>query len=212
MADVIHTKIGEGRRVAVPAELCQRYGIDPGDPVVPEPAESGIVLRPLDAVIREVQTFFADITPASGLLSDELIRERHMEAGRESRDSEAVLDASALIAFLRNEPGADRVAAVLTQSCISAVNLAETISKLVEYGKPLDDVAYQIERLRIPVVPFDAEQAKTVASLWKPTRSAGLSLGDRACLSLALKTSLPALTTEREWGKCGLAVEVVKIR
>ena len=86
MADVIHTKMGEGRRVAVPAELCQRYGIDPGDPVVPEPAESGIVLRPLDAVIREVQTFFADITPASGLLSDELIRERHMEAERESRD------------------------------------------------------------------------------------------------------------------------------
>ena len=55
--------------------------------------------------------------------------------------AEAVLDASALLAFLRNEPGAEEVAAVLTLSCISAVNLAETISKMVEYGKPLDDVS-----------------------------------------------------------------------
>jgi PIN domain nuclease of toxin-antitoxin system len=126
--------------------------------------------------------------------------------------TEAVLDASALLAFFGNEPGADKVAAVLTRSCISAVNLAETISKMVEYGKPLDAVAYQLDRLRIPVIPFDAEQAKIVASLWKATRVAGLPLGDRACLSLALKTSLPALTTEREWEKCNLNVQVVKIR
>jgi bifunctional DNA-binding transcriptional regulator/antitoxin component of YhaV-PrlF toxin-antitoxin module len=55
MANVIHTKLGEGRRVAIPAELCHRYGIEPGDPVVLEPSDSGIVMRPLDAVIREVQ-------------------------------------------------------------------------------------------------------------------------------------------------------------
>jgi PIN domain nuclease of toxin-antitoxin system len=126
--------------------------------------------------------------------------------------AEAVLDASALIAFLRNEPGADQVAAVLTRSCISAVNLAETYSKLVQYGKPLDAVAYQVERLRITVIPFDEEQATLVASLWKDTQPAGLSLGDRACLALALKKSLPALTTEREWQKCSLGVEIVKIR
>jgi ribonuclease VapC len=86
---------------------------------------------------------------------------------------EAVLDASALLASLRNEPGAQEVAAVLRMSCISAVNLAETISKMVEYGKPLEDVGYQIDRLRIPVIPFDAEQAMIVASLLKavPPRS-----------------------------------------
>jgi PIN domain nuclease of toxin-antitoxin system len=126
--------------------------------------------------------------------------------------SEVVLDASALIAFLRNEPGADKVAAVLTQSCISAVNLAETFGKLVEYGKALEAVIYQVERLRIPVIPFDEEQARIAASLWKGTRAVGMSLGDRACLSLALKTSLPALTTENVWDKCGLDVGVVKIR
>lgn len=126
--------------------------------------------------------------------------------------AEAVLDASALLAFLRNEPGAEEVAAVLKLSCISAVNLAETISKMVEYGKPLDDVAFQIERLRIPVIPFDAEHAKLVASLWKATRVVGLSLGDRACLALGLKTGLPVLTTERAWENIKVGVSVGVIR
>jgi ribonuclease VapC len=87
--------------------------------------------------------------------------------------AEAVLDASALLAFLRSEPGADKVAAVLTRCCISAVNLAETITKMVEHGKPLDQVGYQIDRLRIPVIPFDATQARIVASLRQATRAAG---------------------------------------
>jgi ribonuclease VapC len=126
--------------------------------------------------------------------------------------TEAVLDASALIAFLRDEPGATKVAAVLTESCISAVNLSETLGKLVEYGKPLEEITYQIERLKIPVVAFDAEHAGIAASLWKATRPAGLSLGDRACLALALKTSLPAFTTEREWSKCAVGAQIVTIR
>jgi PIN domain nuclease of toxin-antitoxin system len=126
--------------------------------------------------------------------------------------AEAVLDASALLAFLRNEPGADKVAAVLTRCCISAVNLAETISKMAEHGKPLDQVGYQIDRLRIPVIPFDAAQARIVASLRPATRAAGLSLGDRACLALALQTALTALTAERNWDQCGLNVQIERIR
>jgi ribonuclease VapC len=126
--------------------------------------------------------------------------------------AEAVLDASALIAFLRKEPGHEKVVEVLTRSCISAVNLAETLGKMVEYGKPLEDTAFQVERLRIPVVPFDGEQARIAAFLWKQTRIVGMSLGDRACVALAQKTALPAYTTEADWLKCDLAVEIVKIR
>jgi ribonuclease VapC len=126
--------------------------------------------------------------------------------------AEAVLDASALIAFILNEPGAEKVAAVLTVSCISAVNLEETLSKMVQYGKPLEAVSYQIERLRIPVIPFDVEQARTAASLWKVTRPIGLSLGDRSCLSLALNLSVPALTTERNWAKIDIGARVENIR
>jgi bifunctional DNA-binding transcriptional regulator/antitoxin component of YhaV-PrlF toxin-antitoxin module len=85
MANVIHTKLSEGRRVAIPAELCQRYGIEPGDPVVLEPSDSGIVMRPLDAVIREVQAYFADVAPPGVSLSEELLRDRREEAQRENR-------------------------------------------------------------------------------------------------------------------------------
>lgn len=125
---------------------------------------------------------------------------------------EAVLDASALIAFICEEKGAEKVAAVLPRCCISSVNLAETYSKMIEYGKPLEGVSYQVERLRIPIVPFDEEQARIVASLWRQTRPAGLGLGDRACLALAFSKSLPAFTTEKEWLKCQTGVKIVKIR
>jgi ribonuclease VapC len=126
--------------------------------------------------------------------------------------AEAVLDASALIAFLRREPGAEKVADVLPRSCISSVNLAETLGKMVEHGKPLESTSYQIERLRIVVIPFDEEQARIAASLWKQTRRVGMSLGDRACISLALKTSLPAFTTEEIWAMASLGIKLVKIR
>ena len=80
MTDVIHTRLGEGRRVVIPAELCQRYGMHPGDLVVLEPSDTGITLRPLDEVIREVQAFFANAAPADVKLSDELLRDRRQEA------------------------------------------------------------------------------------------------------------------------------------
>jgi ribonuclease VapC len=126
--------------------------------------------------------------------------------------AEAVLDASALLAFLQNEPGADTVEAILTRSCISAVNLAETLSKLVQYGKPLDAVTYQIDRLHLPVIPFDADEAKIVASLWPSTRASGLSLGDRACLALGLRLGVTVLTAEQAWAKLKIGVDVGLIR
>jgi bifunctional DNA-binding transcriptional regulator/antitoxin component of YhaV-PrlF toxin-antitoxin module len=86
MENVIHTKLSEGRRVAIPAELCQRYGIEPGDPVVLEPSATGIVMRPLDAVIREVQAFFTDAAPPGVVLSEELISDRRAETERDNRD------------------------------------------------------------------------------------------------------------------------------
>jgi bifunctional DNA-binding transcriptional regulator/antitoxin component of YhaV-PrlF toxin-antitoxin module len=86
MNQVIHTKLGEGRRVAIPADICHEYHLMPGDPVVLEATPSGIVIRPLDAVVREVQAFFASVGPTDGLLSDELIRDRRAEAAREDDD------------------------------------------------------------------------------------------------------------------------------
>ena len=85
MNQIIHTKLGEGRRVAIPAELCHQYHLEPGTPVVLEASESGIILRPLETVIRDVQAFFADTAPPEVKLSDELMKERRAEAKRDKR-------------------------------------------------------------------------------------------------------------------------------
>ena len=85
MRHVIHGKLGEGRQVAIPAELCQRYGLRPGDQIVLETSDDGIMVRPLNTIIREMQAFCADFIPKDGgYLSDELIRERQDEAVRQA--------------------------------------------------------------------------------------------------------------------------------
>lgn len=83
---VVHAKLGGGRRIAIPAELCRQYGLEPGGTLVLEPTESGIMVRPLDEVIQEVQEFFADAAPQETLLSDELIEDRRREAASNDLD------------------------------------------------------------------------------------------------------------------------------
>ena len=85
MHRVIHTKLGEGRRIAIPSDMCHEHGLEPGKPLVLESTETGIVVRPLDDVVREVQEFFADAGPQKGLLSEELSRDRRTEAARDKR-------------------------------------------------------------------------------------------------------------------------------
>ena len=86
MNQVTHSKVGQGRRVAIPAELCQQFGMEPGTPVVLEAIDTGIVVRPLSAVVREVQEFFLAAIPQDVVLSDALIRDRIEEAVQEDRD------------------------------------------------------------------------------------------------------------------------------
>jgi AbrB family looped-hinge helix DNA binding protein len=85
MLNVIHTKLGEGRRVVIPAELCERFGIEPGDSIVLEASDAGIVLRRFDVVIREVQAYFADAAQPDECLSEELRRDRRAEAAAYDR-------------------------------------------------------------------------------------------------------------------------------
>jgi bifunctional DNA-binding transcriptional regulator/antitoxin component of YhaV-PrlF toxin-antitoxin module len=85
MHRVIHTKLGEGRRVAIPSEMCHELGLEPGMPVVLESTDTAIVLRPLDEVVREVQDYFTDAAPPKTLLSEELSRDRRAEAARDTR-------------------------------------------------------------------------------------------------------------------------------
>ena len=126
--------------------------------------------------------------------------------------SEVVLDASALLAFLRKEPGGKRVGAVLGQCMMSAVNLAEVVSKAIDHGGTVVGVSNSLLQLPVRVVPFGPEDAVIAGSLRAATRSKGLSLGDRCCLALGLKTGLPVLTTEGKWSEVDVGVRVEVLR
>lgn len=127
--------------------------------------------------------------------------------------SEIVLDASALLAFIFNERGADVVAEVVLQAAISAVNLSEVITKLLDNNMPIDEIVERISSLGLTVVPFDSDQAFQAALLRSSTKHLGLSLGDRVCLQLARSLGRPVLTTDRAWAQLpGLLVEVKLIR
>jgi PIN domain nuclease of toxin-antitoxin system len=124
-----------------------------------------------------------------------------------------VLDASALLAFLHGEVGANTVSPLLSRAVISRVNWAEVLQKVIARGsREVYDVREEADFLGIQTLPFTAEDAESTALLWPSTRRAGLSLGDRACLSLAQKLGLPALTADRGWAALGLEVEVRLIR
>lgn len=127
-------------------------------------------------------------------------------------DELAVLDTSALMAVLMGEPGGEIVARLLDSAFVSSVNLAEVQTKLVLKG--LDDrVAWShIDQLHCQSVPFDDDQARIAGSLARLTKSAGLSLGDRACLALAIQRKAKAYTTDRAWKTIPLGVEVELIR
>lgn len=123
-----------------------------------------------------------------------------------------VLDASALLALLQREPGAERVLACFAQACISAVNLSEAIAKMAERGFSETFITQSIADLNLDVRPFDSELAQSAGLLRQSTRALGLSLGDRACLALSMQVGGTALTTDSIWAKLdfGVSVEVIR--
>ena len=110
-----------------------------------------------------------------------------------------VLDASALIAMLKHEPGAEIVERLIADSKITAVNYAEVISHFCFYGMPMNEVDRMLSPLPLVIVAADAKLARAAGHLRSITASAGLSLGDRFCLALAKIEDLPALTADRNW-------------
>lgn len=124
----------------------------------------------------------------------------------------AVLDASAVLALLFGEPGAEAVAeAVAAGAALSAVNLAEVATVLVRRGLDAEGILATV-RDQLEVEAFTAEDALAAAELYPHTTRAGLSLGDRACLALARRRGVPALTAEQAWAHLKLDVSVKVIR
>jgi ribonuclease VapC len=126
--------------------------------------------------------------------------------------SSVVLDASALLAVTFAEEGCDLVLPRLPGALLSAVNLAEVLTRAVDRGMPLEAAESEIKDLPVRVIPFVAEQASLAAGLRPATAAFGLSLGDRACLALAKARGACVLTADRRWRDVAVGVEVLLIR
>lgn len=123
-----------------------------------------------------------------------------------------VLDASALLAALAGEPGGHSVESRLEQAALSTVNLAEVMQRSVARGLAVAGLTADLEALGVNILPFTCEDAEASAMLWSATHPLGLSLGDRACLALARRLGLPAVTADRAWAglKIGIDIQVIR--
>lgn len=126
--------------------------------------------------------------------------------------SEVILDASALLALLNEEPGHEVVEAALSESIIGTVNLSEVMAKLVEGGMPEPYAIATLKQLELAIVPFDTDLALRAGALRPRTKSIGMSLGDRACIALGMRLSLPVLTADRNWQALASEVQIQVIR
>lgn len=122
------------------------------------------------------------------------------------------LDASALLALLLEEPGHLRVKQWLPDTCMSTVSVAEVLSRLARDDQDPAAREHAMRAIGIEFVPFTLDQARVVAELVPLTRSAGLSLGDRACLALAIERGVPVATADRAWAGLELPVQVEVLR
>lgn len=124
----------------------------------------------------------------------------------------AVLDASAVLAWVRSERGAEVVTPYLTSATISAVNVSEVHQKLAQHGVDANRTITRLRTVGMKIEPVALDDAIAAARLWPVTRAAGLSLGDRCCLALAARLDVPALTADGTWSTLDIGVTVVAIR
>jgi ribonuclease VapC len=127
-------------------------------------------------------------------------------------EADIVVDASAVIALLVGEPFNRFDPEHLNNAAISTVNLAEVLTWLHDIGLPEREAAAAVSELNLRAIAFDEAQARATARLRALTRHLGLSLGDRACLSLGEKQGCPVVTADRAWTSIEIGVEVILIR
>jgi PIN domain nuclease of toxin-antitoxin system len=127
--------------------------------------------------------------------------------------NEVVLDASAMLAYLQEERGAENLTKeILDHAVAGTVNLAEVQSKLVKKGRDPEEAWEEILSLVIAEEPFTSDQARIAGDLIATTEKYGLSLGDRSCLALAITLKAPVYTTEQLWKnlKVGVPIHVIR--
>lgn len=123
-----------------------------------------------------------------------------------------ILDASALLAYLQQEPGCWQVEQVLSVAFMSTVNWCEVVQKL--HARSIDDKAVykNLEILGLRFIAFNREHADMAGELWSMTAPFGLSLGDRACLATGLIEKIPVMTADQVWQNLPLSLGIKLIR
>jgi PIN domain nuclease of toxin-antitoxin system len=126
-----------------------------------------------------------------------------------------VFDSSAILALLFGEPGGHKIVSLLYDALLSTVNLAEIHTRLLQEGQRPAEAWGRILDLKCTVIPFAQDQARIAAELIPITRPHGLSLGDRACLALAIERKAKVYTTDRAWANLanlslGIEIEVIR--
>jgi PIN domain nuclease of toxin-antitoxin system len=123
-----------------------------------------------------------------------------------------ILDASALLALLQDEPGADKVQAVLHRAFISAVNWSEVVQKLSVHDPDVATIRPELELTGLRIIPFTVEQAEICAGLWTQAKPFGLSFADRACLATGIERNTDVMTADRIWKNMDLPITIHPIR
>lgn len=123
-----------------------------------------------------------------------------------------VLDASALLCLLFDEPGAAKVEACMPGALVSSVNYHEVLAALADQGMKPQDAQVMLGKLDIEIVPMDRTQASLGGALRQLTRAAELSLGDRCCLALAWTIKAVALTADPAWADLDIGVTIELVR
>jgi ribonuclease VapC len=126
--------------------------------------------------------------------------------------SSVVVDTSVIMACINQEPGGEILTDPKLDLVISSVILAETIGVLVRGGDSLRGARKSLEIFEFAIVDFDRRLAEEAGAMIAQTKALGLSLADRACLALAAREKLPALTADRAWQSVKVGVQVQLIR
>ena len=123
-----------------------------------------------------------------------------------------VLDASAVLAVVLGEEGKEEILSMTDMPLVSTVNMGEARSKLADYGLTRLQIDASLSMMDMEIIDFDDEQSKLSGDLRNETRDIGLSLGDRACLALAMTFGADALTTDKIWSKLSLPISIRQLR
>ena len=121
-----------------------------------------------------------------------------------------VLDASAVLAWLQGETGADVVDPFLAQAAISTVNWSEVLQKASQKGRDAGETSDLLKALGLEIAALTEEDASLAAALWLHAPS--LSLADRCCLALAHRLDVPAVTADSSWQELPIGVQTLPIR